>query len=91
MTPGIEAWRQDLAGRGMHVLGGTLEGVDSATTVRVRGHKTLLTDGPFRSTGEFIVSIDVVSCADRDQAIGLAATHPAARHHAIEMRPFYRL
>jgi hypothetical protein len=34
--------------------------------------------------------VDVVSCADRQQAIQLAAAHPFAWHHAIEVRPFYR-
>jgi hypothetical protein len=32
--------------------------------------------------------IDVISCADRQQAIQFAAAHPAARSHAIEVRPF---
>jgi hypothetical protein len=48
-----------------------------------------LTDGPFLDTTEFIASVDVVSCADRQQAIELAAGHPLARYHAIEVRPFY--
>jgi hypothetical protein len=83
-----EAWRQDLQARGLHILGGALEGGDTATTLRVRDGKTLLRDGPFVETGEFIASIEVVSCADRQQAIQLAAAHPAARHHAIEVRSF---
>jgi hypothetical protein len=83
-----EAWRQDLNARGLHVLGGTLDGADTATTLRVRDGKTLLGDGPFVKTGEFIAGIDVVSCADRQQAIQLAAAHPAARYHAIEVRSF---
>jgi hypothetical protein len=51
--------------------------------------ETLLSDGPFIETKEFIAGIDVVSCADRQQAIQLAAAHPIARYHAIEVRPFY--
>jgi hypothetical protein len=31
----------------------------------------------------------VVRCAGRSQAIALAATHPFARYHAIEVRSFY--
>jgi hypothetical protein len=84
----VEAWRQDVAARGLYILGGTLEGGDAATTLRVRDGKTLLADGPFFRTGEIIAAIDVVSCADRQQAIQLAATHPLARYHAIEVRPF---
>jgi hypothetical protein len=84
-----EAWRQDLKARGLHVLGNALGGRDTATTVRVREGETLLSDGPFIETEDFIVGIDVVSCADRQQAIQLAAAHPIARYYAIEVRPFY--
>jgi hypothetical protein len=83
-----EAWRQDLQARGLHVLGNALQGPATATTVRVRDGKTQLSDGPFLQNAEFIAGIDVVSCADRRQAIGLAAAHPIARYHAIEVRPF---
>ncbi len=83
-----EAWREDLEARGLQVLGNALEGTDTATTVRVRGGEMLLSDGPFIETKEFVAGIDVVSCADRQQAIQLAAAHPIARYHAIEVRPF---
>ncbi len=84
-----ESWRQDLEARGLQVLGNALQGPDTATTVRVRDGQTLLTDGPFIETKEFIAGIDVVSCADRQRAIELAAAHPIARYHAIEVRPFW--
>ena len=83
-----DAWRQDIAARGLHILGGTLEGAATVTTLRVRGGKTLLADGPFFAAGEYVAVIDVVSCARREQAVQLAATHPAARSHPIEVRPF---
>jgi len=56
--------------------------------VRVRDGHTLLSDGPFTETKEFVAGIDVVSCADRQQAIQHAAAHPIARYYAIEVRPF---
>jgi hypothetical protein len=84
-----EAWRQDQDARGLYVLGGALGGADAATTVRVRDGQTLVSDGPGITTNETIAGIDVVSCAGRQQAIQLAATHPLARYHAIEVRPFY--
>jgi hypothetical protein len=84
----VGAWRQDLTARVPHILGGTLAGADTATTLRVRDGKTLLADGPFFQTGEIITDIDVISCADRQQAIQLAATHPLARYHVVEVRPF---
>jgi hypothetical protein len=39
---------------------------------------------------DVVFGIEVVSCADRQQAIQLAAAHPFARCRAIEVRPFYR-
>jgi hypothetical protein len=84
-----EAWRQDVEARGLQVLGGALEGPDTATTIRVRDGQTMIGDGPVIKTTEFIAGIDIVRCADRQQAIELAAAHPIARYHAIEVRPFY--
>jgi hypothetical protein len=49
----------------------------------------LISDGPFVETKEFIAGLDVVRCTGRPQAIELAAAHPIARYHAIEVRPFY--
>jgi len=85
-----EAWRQDLEARGLHVLGSALQGPATATTVRVRDGDKLLSREPCTGTQEFIAGLDVVSCADRQEAIQLAAAHPFARYHAIEVRPFYR-
>jgi hypothetical protein len=85
----VEAWREDLVERDLHVLGNALEGPETATTVRVRDGETLLSDGPFVETEQFVAGIDVVSCADREQAIQLAAAHPIVRYHAIEVRPFW--
>lgn len=83
-----DAWRQETAARGLHILGGNLVGAGSVITLRVREGKILLVDGPFFTTGEYIAAIDVVSCTDLEQAIQLATTHPAARSHPIEVRPF---
>jgi hypothetical protein len=85
----IAAWREQLRSRGRHVLGHALAGPQDATTVRVRGGIRELTRGPFTQIPQVMVEIDVVNCADRDQAIEIAATHPVAREHAIEVRPFY--
>lgn len=85
-----DAWQQDLQARGLHILGNALGGPDAATTVRVRDGQALLSDGPFTKITEFIGGIDIVSCADRQQAIQLAVAHPIAQYHAIEVRPFYK-
>ncbi|MHB2024110.1 MAG: YciI family protein [Mycobacteriales bacterium] len=87
MGEGI-AWAEELKARGLLVLGHALQHKDTATTVRVRNGETLLSDGPFIETKEFVGGISVISCEGREQAIELAAAHPLARHHMIEVRPF---
>jgi len=84
-----DAWRRELETRGLLVLGNALGGPETARTMRPQDGEMRLSDGPFLDTTEFIASVDVVSCADRQQATELAATHPLARDHAIEVRPFY--
>jgi len=86
----LPAWIEEMDGRGVRLLGRELDLPQTGVTVRVRGGETLVTDGPFIETKEFIAGIDVVRCADREQATQLAAAHPIARYHAIEVRPFYR-
>ncbi len=84
-----DAWRQELEARGAFVLGNAVGGPETATTLRFRDGEAILSDGSFVDIEESIAAIDVVSCADRGQAIELAATHPLARYYAIEARPFY--
>lgn len=85
-----ETWRVDVEDRGVQVFGNALMEPDAAKTIRVRDGEMLISDGPFTETKEFIAGIDVVNCADHQQAIQLAAAHPISRYHAIEVRPFYR-
>lgn len=84
-----DAWREDAEKRGLYILGAMLESPSTATTVRVRDRETQLSDGPFIDTDEFIAGFEVVSCADQQQAVQLAAEHPLARDHAVEVRPFW--
>jgi hypothetical protein len=63
--------------------------VDAATTVRRRRGKVLVTDGPFAETKEWIAGFDILDCANLDEAIDIAATHPMTRFGRIEIRPFW--
>jgi hypothetical protein len=83
-----EAWAATMAARGVRAYGHALAHAETATTVRVRDGETLLTDGPFVETKEFIGGFDVIDCAGIDEAIAVAAEHPIARFHMIEVRPF---
>jgi hypothetical protein len=73
------------------VAGDPLQGVDSATSVRVRGGKTSTTDGPFAETKEQLGGYYVVDVKDLDRAIELAAKIPGARAGVIEVRPIMEL
>ena len=64
-----------------------LRPVSTATTVRVRGGKTLTTDGPFAETREQLGGYYILECKDLDEAIEAAAKIPGAKHGSIEIRP----
>jgi len=87
-VPDIEVWVAENDANGRRVLGSILAAPAAATTVRVRKGELLLTDGPFAETKEVIVGFDIIECADLDEAIEVARTHPSAYHGRIELRPF---
>ena len=84
---GCEGWSEEMLERGVLVGGGGLRPPMDATTVRVRDQRVLLTDGPFAESKEQIGGYCLIECADLDEAIEVAAKHPAARYGTIEIRP----
>lgn len=64
-----------------------LEPVHTATTVRMRGGKVGITDGPFAETREQLAGFYLVEADNLDQAIEIAAGIPAARVGSVEVRP----
>lgn len=68
-----------------------LRGVDAATSVRVRGGKAAITDGPFAETREHLGGYYVVDVRDLDRAIEVAAMVPSARTGVIEIRPVWEM
>ena len=71
------------------VGGNELDTIATATTVRVRGDETLVTDGPFVELKEALGGYYVFECDSIEEACRYAARIPAARHGAIEVRPLY--
>ena len=86
--PDIHQWVAENDARGRRLDGHVLAPTAAATTVRVRGGELLLSDGPFAETKEVIVRYDLIECADLDEAIEVARTHPMARTGRIELRPY---
>jgi hypothetical protein len=65
----------------------SLRSTESATSVRVRGGETEITDGPFAVTKEVLAGYYVLECADLDEALRCAARLPMARWGTVEVRP----
>ncbi|WP_165984289.1 YciI family protein [Streptomyces sp. YIM 98790] len=85
--PDIDVWVAENDAAGRRVQGMVLAPESAATTVRVRDGRLLISDGPFAETREVIVGFDLLECADLDEAIEVARTHPMARRGRIEIRP----
>ena len=84
-VPDIEVWVAENDAAGRRLEGNILAPTSAATTVRVRGGELLVSDGPFADTKEHIGGFEIIDATDLDQAIDVAAGHPA---NAVEIRPF---
>lgn len=88
---GFMGWVGELERRGVLQGGERLRPSGDATTVRVREDEVLTSDGPFAETKEIVGGFNIIDCADLDEAIELAAKHPAAQYGAVEVRPIWEL
>jgi len=74
--------------RGMTITGGApLEGVGTATSLRVRDGERLVTDGPFAETKEQLWGFYVVDAPDLDAVVDLCTLLWEAGHGTVEIRP----
>lgn len=72
---------------GQYLAATPLYPTSTATSVRVRGGKRLVTDGPFAETREQLGGFFLIDAKDLDEAIGIAARIPAGRWGTVEVRP----
>jgi hypothetical protein len=72
---------------GVVVNGHGLEGPHAATSIRVRGDKRQVQDGPFADTKEQLGGYFVINVADLDAALEWAARAPCASTGGVEVRP----
>src|SRR5881227_3258320 len=78
---------QDLNAKGQYLGAGPLHSVSTATSVRVREGKRLVTDGPFAETREQLGGYFLINANNLDEAIAIAASIPMARKGTVEVRP----
>jgi len=74
-----------------HLDGSALALPTSATTVRVRKGKKMITDGPFAETKEQLAGTYILNCKDLDEAIEWASRIPDALRGAVEIRPIMEM
>ena len=85
------AFTKETRDRGLFQAGEALEPTNTATTVRVRDGRAVVTDGPFAETKEFLGGFYLLECKDLDEAIDLAKKIPAVERGSIEIRPIWEL
>ena len=81
----------ELHAKGQYIDASPLHPVSTATCVRVRDGKPIVTDGPFVETREVLGGYYIIDVADRDEAIRIAARHSGARVGGVEVRPLLDL
>ena len=82
---------EDLSASGHFITGAPLLSTETATTVRVRNGKTLITDGPFAETKEQLAGFYMLEARDMNEALRLAEKIPPARYGSVEIRPVREL
>jgi hypothetical protein len=81
----------ELHGSGKFRGASPLHPVATATSVRVREGKRLVTDGPFAETREQLGGYFIVEAKDLNEAIDIAGRIPGARKGTVEIRPIMEL
>ena len=81
----------DLNAAGQFLSANPLQSVSTATSLRIREGKRLVTDGPFAETREQLGGYFLVDAPDLDAALTIAAQIPAARKGTVEIRPLIEL
>lgn len=72
---------------GKYLAADPLQPVATATSVRVRNGRRLVTDGPFAETREQLGGYFLIDANDLDEAIAVAERIPGARKGTVEIRP----
>jgi len=87
MVDGCFAY-DDVLRRNGHFAGGeALQPASSAVTLRFRGGKVAVTDGPYAETKEQIGGILILEARDLNHAIQLMSKHPGVQAGPFEVRP----
>jgi hypothetical protein len=87
MMAGYFAANETMKADGVLRGGEGLQGVETATSLRIKAGKVETMDGPFAETREHLGGYYVVDVPDLDAALRYAALIPSAAFGTIEVRP----
>jgi hypothetical protein len=85
------AYTEALIKAGALQAGERLRPSTDATSVRVRGGKTEVLNGPYAETREQLGGYYVIEVADLDAALAWAARCPTSSYGTIEVRPIWEM
>lgn len=78
---------EEMKEAGVYLGGEALTPSATATTLRIRDGKRMVTDGPFIESKELLGGFYLIDCASIDEALDWAARLPDAKLGSIEVRP----
>jgi hypothetical protein len=81
----------ELNAQGKYLGSSPLHPVTTATSIRIRNGKRLVTDGPFAETTEQLGGYYIIDVEDLDEAIAIASRVPPAKKGTVEIRPVFEL
>ena len=84
----VDKFNQELQDAGAWVFGGGLHPANTATVVTPKDADTVVTDGPFVETKEYIGGFWIVEAPDLDAALAIAKRASLACAGPVEVRPF---
>lgn len=87
MMQGYFTLNEAMKAAGHLISGEGLKGIETATSLRIKGGKVETMDGPFAETKEHLGGYYVMDVPDLDTALKYAAMIPAAQYGTVEVRP----
>jgi hypothetical protein len=91
LTQDSLTYNDTLRTNGQSLIAHALQSVRTATTVRVRGGRVLVTDGPFAETKEQLLGFVLIEAKDHREAVEVASKIPLARLGSVEVRSILNL
>jgi hypothetical protein len=80
-------YNDELAKNGHYIAAAALQSPRTAKTVRHRGGKTVVMDGPFAETKEVLGGFILIEAQDIKEAVRIAENIPVGKFASVEVRP----